>query len=95
MKKLINVALDEASDNSEYYGNALNIPFAVSVEQCHCPPNYRGLSCEECAPGYYRIQSGPHGGYCVPCECNGHSTDCDVNTGVCLVRIMIIKIYLT
>lgn len=58
---------------------------AVNVEQCLCPPNYQGLSCEECAPGYYRISSGPHGGYCVPCQCNGHSNECDVNTGVCLV----------
>lgn len=58
---------------------------AVNVEQCQCPPNYQGLSCEECAPGFYRIQSGPHGGLCVACKCNGHSNECDVNTGVCLV----------
>ncbi|PBC25348.1 Laminin subunit alpha [Apis cerana cerana] len=57
---------------------------ASSVEQCQCPPNYQGLSCEECAPGYYRVQSGPHGGYCVRCECNGHADTCDVNTGICL-----------
>lgn len=56
---------------------------ALSVEYCQCPPNYSGLSCEECAPGYYRIQSGPHGGYCVPCQCNGHADECDVNTGIC------------
>lgn len=61
--------------------------YAVTVEQCQCPASYRGLSCEECAPGYYRIQSGPHGGYCVPCQCNGHSNECDVNTGVCLVSL--------
>lgn len=59
--------------------------YAVTVEQCQCPASYQGLSCEECAPGYYRIQSGPHGGYCVPCQCNGHANECDVNTGVCLV----------
>ncbi|XP_026299731.1 laminin subunit alpha [Apis mellifera] len=57
---------------------------ASSVEQCQCPPNYQGLSCEECALGYYRVQSGPHGGYCVRCECNGHADTCDVNTGICL-----------
>lgn len=22
-------------------------------------------------------------GYCIPCKCNGHSQECDVNTGVC------------
>ncbi|XP_014485447.1 PREDICTED: laminin subunit alpha isoform X2 [Dinoponera quadriceps] len=56
---------------------------ASSVEQCQCPPNYQGLSCEECAPGYYRVRSGPHGGYCLPCQCNGHANTCDVNTGIC------------
>ncbi|KAJ8973563.1 hypothetical protein NQ317_009587 [Molorchus minor] len=81
---LINVALDEANEIEEYYSNAINIPFANSVERCHCPPNYRGLSCEECAPGYYRIKSGPHGGYCVACQCNGHASDCDVDTGICM-----------
>lgn len=65
-----------------------NTPLALAVEQCLCPPNYQGLSCEECAPGYYRIQSGPHGGYCAPCECHGHASECDVNTGVCLVRFL-------
>ncbi|XP_015602424.1 laminin subunit alpha [Cephus cinctus] len=56
---------------------------AHSVEQCQCPPNYQGLSCEECAPGYYRVESGPYGGYCVPCQCNNHADTCDVNTGIC------------
>ncbi|XP_060809379.1 laminin subunit alpha [Amyelois transitella] len=57
---------------------------ATSVEQCQCPPAYRGMSCEQCAAGYYRLSSGPHAGRCVPCQCNGHSRECDVNTGICL-----------
>lgn len=72
------VTLDYATET--YAPNSIK---ASSVEQCHCPPNYQGLSCEECAPGYYRVSSGPHGGYCVPCQCNGHSNTCDVNTGRC------------
>ncbi|XP_029032401.2 laminin subunit alpha [Osmia bicornis bicornis] len=68
---------------TEYYSSQYNVP-ASSVEQCQCPPNYQGLSCEECAPGYYRVQSGSHGGYCVRCECNGHADNCDVETGICL-----------
>lgn len=67
---------------TEQYSAQYSIP-ASSVEQCQCPPNYQGLSCEECAPGYYRIKSGPYGGYCAPCQCNGHATTCDVNTGIC------------
>ncbi|XP_060535680.1 laminin subunit alpha [Cylas formicarius] len=61
-----------------------DLPRVYSVEKCYCPPNYKGLSCEECAPGYYRIEQGPFGGYCVPCQCNGHASECDVNTGKCL-----------
>ncbi|KAM3968484.1 laminin subunit alpha [Aphomia sociella] len=57
---------------------------AETVEDCQCPSAYRGLSCEQCAVGYYRLSSGPHAGFCVPCQCNGHSRECDVNTGICL-----------
>lgn len=55
----------------------------LAVERCSCPPGYVGHSCEDCAPGYYRDPSGPYGGYCIPCECNGHSETCDCATGVC------------
>lgn len=72
------VTLDIATET--YARNSIR---ASSVEQCHCPPNYQGLSCEECAPGYFRVSQGPYGGYCVPCQCNGHSNTCDVDTGRC------------
>ncbi|KAI8431212.1 hypothetical protein MSG28_001250 [Choristoneura fumiferana] len=77
--RLIDVSLDIGVDE---YGDESNR--ASSVEECQCPQAYRGLSCEQCAAGHYRLSSGPHAGFCVPCECNGHSTECDVNTGVCL-----------
>ncbi|KAK7086938.1 Laminin, alpha 5 [Halocaridina rubra] len=57
---------------------------ALSVELCQCPGNYEGLSCERCADGFYRAQRGPYGGYCVPCQCNGHSDTCDKETGRCI-----------
>ena len=57
---------------------------AVAVEQCNCPPNYVGSSCEDCAPGYFRAQTGPFGGFCVPCQCHDHSDTCDSVTGKCL-----------
>jgi hypothetical protein len=69
---------------------------AGAVEQCTCPPPYTGeccapfysirpagTSCQDCATGHYRLRataSAPLGA-CVPCQCNGHSHDCDVHTG--------------
>ena len=49
------------------------------VEQCSCPPNYKGLSCEQCGDGYTRSSNGS----CVPCQCNGFSDSCDSGTGAC------------
>ncbi|ESO94906.1 hypothetical protein LOTGIDRAFT_144813 [Lottia gigantea] len=57
---------------------------ASNVEQCQCPPNYQGTSCEDCAPGHYRSLNSPYLGICVPCNCNGHAESCDQVTGECL-----------
>ncbi|KAI1304937.1 Laminin subunit alpha [Halotydeus destructor] len=56
---------------------------AKRVEKCTCPPNYKGPSCEECNDGYYRVNHGPYLGYCVKCDCNRHSDQCDPTTGLC------------
>ncbi|KAK0150257.1 Laminin subunit alpha-1 [Merluccius polli] len=63
------------------------------IESCDCPPGYAGLSCQECAPGYYHqplsslspqqrktLVAPP----CLPCACNHHSHTCDPHTGDCL-----------
>lgn len=52
------------------------------IERCTCVDGYIGQFCDECAPGYHR--DPPHGGplaRCVPCNCNGHSEVCEVDTG--------------
>ncbi|XP_055747285.1 laminin subunit alpha-5-like [Salvelinus fontinalis] len=56
---------------------------ANNVELCLCPANYRGDSCQQCAPGYYRDTKGLFLGKCVPCNCNGHSDQCLDGSGVC------------
>ncbi|XP_060569790.1 laminin subunit gamma-1-like, partial [Ruditapes philippinarum] len=55
------------------------------VESCTCPEGYVGQFCESCAPGFKR--DPPNGGpfsSCVPCECNGHSDQCDAESGRCI-----------
>lgn len=73
------VTLSCADEDPENY----NLYKEIAAEKCSCPAGYEGLSCENCAPGYYRDPNGPFGGYCIPCECNGHATTCNCDTGVC------------
>ncbi|XP_028252901.1 laminin subunit alpha-2 isoform X2 [Parambassis ranga] len=69
---------------------------AHQIEKCDCPSGYSGLSCEECAAGFYRLRSGSLAsvpasraptaagmGSCVQCQCSGHSTTCDPETSIC------------
>uniref|UniRef100_A0A2A4JYR7 Hemolin n=1 Tax=Heliothis virescens TaxID=7102 RepID=A0A2A4JYR7_HELVI len=58
-------------------------PTASHVEQCVCPPGYIGTSCEDCAPGYTRSDGGLYLKLCEPCACNGKSSMCNPETGVC------------
>ncbi|XP_053546192.1 basement membrane-specific heparan sulfate proteoglycan core protein isoform X4 [Bombina bombina] len=60
-----------------------SLPQALEVEECRCPPGYRGLSCQDCAPGYTRTGGGLYLGHCEPCDCNGHSDSCHPETGAC------------
>ena len=41
---------------------------------------------QNCDVGYRRTGGGLYLGTCEPCECFGHSSDCDSNTGLCRVR---------
>ncbi|ENN77212.1 hypothetical protein YQE_06349, partial [Dendroctonus ponderosae] len=74
---LISVSLDTATDQNTGRERAFE------VEQCHCPPGYTGLSCEDCAFGYTRAGEGIYLELCIPCECNGLSNECDPETGDC------------
>ncbi|KAK2851858.1 hypothetical protein Q5P01_008134 [Channa striata] len=57
---------------------------ALEVEECACPQGYRGPSCQECDEGYTRTSSGLYLGTCERCNCNGHASSCDPETGSCL-----------
>uniref|UniRef100_A0A670YJF6 Laminin subunit alpha-1 n=1 Tax=Pseudonaja textilis TaxID=8673 RepID=A0A670YJF6_PSETE len=75
--RLDSVTLDTAN------ANLIDLSSAVHVEYCECPQGYSGISCESCVPGYYRVDAILFGGICLPCECNGHATECDSH-GVCI-----------
>lgn len=66
--------------------NTGNYERALSVEQCLCPAGYRGLSCEDCDVGFTRAPEGLYLGLCEACNCNGHSNECDPETGICQVN---------
>ncbi|KAK7884903.1 hypothetical protein WMY93_028026 [Mugilogobius chulae] len=57
---------------------------ALEVEECACPQGYRGPSCQDCAEGYTRTSSGLYLGTCERCDCHGHASSCDPETGACL-----------
>lgn len=83
------VSLDTGSERDPRSGRGR----ASAVEQCQCPPGYKGLSCEACAPGYRRSGQGLYLGYCEPCDCNGKSSSCDSETGKCLVKFPSFQFY--
>lgn len=74
------MSLDTASER-----NTGSLERALSVEQCECPPGYKGLSCEDCDYGYTRNDDGLYLGLCEPCQCNGRSNECDPEIGICQV----------
>uniref|UniRef100_A0A6P7G0Y5 Laminin subunit alpha-1-like isoform X1 n=2 Tax=Diabrotica virgifera virgifera TaxID=50390 RepID=A0A6P7G0Y5_DIAVI len=79
------VLLDKAKNEVSAY------PITHSVEKCECPPEYKGLSCEDPNKGYYRyFPKDPTLpwidrviGISKKCECRGHSHECNPETGHC------------
>ncbi|XP_070400895.1 basement membrane-specific heparan sulfate proteoglycan core protein isoform X2 [Nothobranchius furzeri] len=69
----MDVAVPQSSDSKP----------ALEVEECACPQGYRGPSCQECDEGYTRT-TGLYLGTCERCDCNGHASSCDPETGRCL-----------
>lgn len=52
--------------------------------QCQCKPNFTGLRCDRCAPGYGNLEQN-----CVACQCDligSTSPNCDEATGQCPCR---------
>lgn len=64
---------------------------AIGVETCECSSEYNGTSCQNPGQGRYRWKDWEKVeqeledfiGRSVPCNCNGRSDKCDVETGYC------------
>jgi hypothetical protein len=55
------------------------------LNKCHCLDGYVGVSCDECAVGYYG-QPKVHASQCNQCQCSGNNDltvrdNCDKVTG--------------
>ncbi|KAM9826836.1 laminin subunit alpha-1 [Neosynchiropus ocellatus] len=90
--RISNITWETAVEDRDESGSELSTGTARLVESCECPPGYAGLSCQECAPGYFRqpqSELSPDSRRslivrpCIPCRCNNHSMSCDPETGVC------------
>lgn len=75
---LIEVIMDYAVDTDTQQEQAF------AVEQCVCPPGYKGTSCEDCDAGYARSGGGLYLGLCEKCQCYGHADECDLEYGFCI-----------
>ncbi|XP_030080568.1 laminin subunit alpha-1 [Drosophila hydei] len=79
-------------DAAIYVQGSTNL-LAKGVEQCKCPKRFDGLSCQDPGRSFYRWRNTSDVesvfiedliGRAAPCHCNGRSSDCDRETGVCL-----------
>lgn len=79
-----NIMLDVANENqvSSSKGSV------QMVEECRCPVEYYGTSCQRCSKGFTKTKESPLLGRCELCHCYGHTQDCDEETGQCLVSLM-------
>lgn len=77
-------------DTGIYVSGARN-NIAIGVETCECSQEYNGTSCQDPGYGRYRWKDWEKNeeeledfiGRSVPCNCNGRSETCDMETGYC------------
>ncbi|XP_029979690.1 laminin subunit alpha-1 [Sphaeramia orbicularis] len=90
--RISNITMETAVEAEEVERSEVKRGVARLIESCMCPHGYAGLSCQECAPGYFRQplselssrdQKSLFVRPCVPCRCNNHSRSCDMETGEC------------
>ena len=77
------------SPHSSPTHNKTNPPNPIFIPTTlQSPPKYSSMyfqSFQDCDAGYTRSGGGAYLGTCEPCRCNGHSGECDPDTGRCRV----------
>ncbi|XP_056219655.1 laminin subunit alpha-1 [Seriola aureovittata] len=90
--RISNITMETAMEAELEEGSEVRGGVARLIESCVCPPGHTGLSCQECAEGYFRqpqselspqSQKSMFVRPCVRCRCNNHSESCDTETGDC------------
>lgn len=76
--------LDIANDNEQVPSSKSSVQM---VEECRCPAEYYGTSCQRCSKGFTKSKGSTLLGRCELCQCYGHTQDCDEETGQCLVSL--------
>jgi coxsackievirus/adenovirus receptor len=67
-----------ACDCHPYGSLSQNAQCELTTGQCPCKPGAIGRHCDSCSSGFFNVTQG-----CPTCQCNGHSSQCDVVSGVC------------
>uniref|UniRef100_UPI0037E85A5F laminin subunit alpha-1 n=1 Tax=Semicossyphus pulcher TaxID=241346 RepID=UPI0037E85A5F len=90
--RISNITMETAVEAESLEGSEVGVGVARHIESCVCPPGYTGLSCQDCAAGYFRQPLSELSSQslksqfvrpCVRCRCNNHSESCDMKTGDC------------
>ena len=67
MSASMDVPVPEITDNPHSHSTM------IRMEECECPDQYSGSSCQSCSPGHYRDYSDYA---CKECPCNTHEDVC-------------------
>ncbi|XP_040922183.1 laminin subunit alpha-1 [Toxotes jaculatrix] len=90
--RISNITMETAAEAELDEVSEVTRGVARLIESCVCPSGYSGLSCQDCAAGYFRqpqselsrqSQKSMFVRPCVQCRCNNHSESCDMETGHC------------
>ncbi|XP_044032400.1 laminin subunit alpha-1 isoform X1 [Siniperca chuatsi] len=90
--RISNITMETAVEAGLEEDSGVRGGVARLIESCVCPPGYSGLSCQECAAGFFRqplselssqSQKSLFVRPCVRCRCNDHSESCNTETGHC------------